>query len=190
MFAIVDPVMGKTSEQTLISYMRTVGAESTEDCFGIYLKRLNVDMKKILSFACCKRSSFMITERVSQREESMVPGDPSATGLVHFYQEGGRYVFLSQAQYEARKNELPALCFATRIPIKHLIDLDRRLGGSPQVAQELSRLSRLADLQELATQMEFSEEEKEHSIPATSSGEPIHAEDPLYYSFNIINYAE
>ena len=78
MFAIVDPVMGKINEQTLINYMRTVGAESTEDCFRIYLKRLNVDMKKVLSFACCKRSSFMITERISQRETSMVPGDPSA----------------------------------------------------------------------------------------------------------------
>ena len=85
MFAIIDPVMGKAGEQTLMSYMRTVGAESTEDCFRIYLKRLNVDMRKVLSFACCKRSSFMITERLSQREASMVPGDPSATGLVHFY---------------------------------------------------------------------------------------------------------
>ena len=68
----------------------------------------------------------------------MDPENPSATGLMHFYQEDhpekvidGKkakvWKFLSQDQYEAQKDSLPDLCFATRHKIKGLSEVVQKI---------------------------------------------------------------
>lgn len=68
----------------------------------------------------------------------MDPENPSATGLMHFYQEehpekviDGKkakiWKFLSQNQYEEQKDSLPDLCFATRHKIKGLSEAVQKI---------------------------------------------------------------
>lgn len=70
----------------------------------------------------------------------MDPENPDASGLLHFYldQEENylklingeptrKWNFLTEAQYQERKNELPDLCFASRHPIKALQESLKRI---------------------------------------------------------------
>ena len=69
----------------------------------------------------------------TDEQESINPDKPQEKGLVHFYQvvteqtgEDGKPVkewrFVSPSEYEAKKNEIPELCYASRHPINWLIE--------------------------------------------------------------------
>ena len=75
----------------------------------------------------------------TDEQDSINPDKPEEKGLVHFYQvvteqtgEDGKPVkewrFVSPSEYEAKKNEIPALCYATRHPIDWLIEKIKNSG--------------------------------------------------------------
>ena len=76
-----------------------------------------VDANKISDYAVTKNAVLYLIQGENKQPVSMVPNKPEATGLVHFFKKGGNWVFVTEDEYEAKKNELPQLCFATRYPI-------------------------------------------------------------------------
>ena len=53
---------------------------------------------------------------------SIIPDKPDETGLIHFYKLDNEWKFLTSAEYEEHKAELPPLSFATRHPIGSFMD--------------------------------------------------------------------
>ena len=50
--------------------------------------------------------------------------DKSMKGIVHFYKDAeGKIVWLSEAEYESKKEELPDICLATKYPINYIEEL-------------------------------------------------------------------
>ena len=70
--------------------------------------------------------------------KSIIPDKPEATGLIHFYENGGVWKFLSEEEYEAKKGELPALSFASRHPIEDF-------SGKSKTPEFLANLTLLKD---------------------------------------------
>lgn len=176
--------------------MRIVGLESMADCFGNYVKQLSVDSSQVQSFAVGATTAFMIMQQQSKQTVSMVPDQPDAHGLVHFYQveetkvnEQGesqpvkKWVYVTEEQYEMEKESLPAIVYATRHPIEKLADLSRKIGYGNATEAELNEnvLPSLADAEEAAGLVQMSEEVKEHELACTATGERLSADQPLYY---------
>lgn len=47
---------------------------------------------------------------------SIIPDQPNATGITHFYKKDGQWCFMSEADWkdESKRSTLPSVCFATR----------------------------------------------------------------------------
>ena len=102
-----------------------------------YISKINLDGDRVNSFACTKYASFFLMGG-KKTETSMDPEKPEATGLTHFYceehpdkiVEGKKakvWKFISEQEYEERKDSLPDLCFATRHLIKGLADKVKKI---------------------------------------------------------------
>ena len=80
-----------------------------------------------------KTASYVLTGSDDDERKSIDPAHPEERGLIHFYQqeiegktdkEGNplkEWRFLTPAEYEAKKNELPDVCYATRHEIPWLL---------------------------------------------------------------------
>lgn len=83
------------------------------------------DAEEILDFAAAKHSTIVLiagpgknmNEGLYQHE---LPDGTKSHGLIHFYKKAGNWVFLPAEQYEAKKAELPAVCFAAKCPLKDI----------------------------------------------------------------------
>lgn len=78
---------------------------------------------KILDFACSERASLVIIEGetgkpAEQLYKHSLPNGVDCSGLVHLYKKDGKWTYVSQPDYEAKKAELPDLCIAIKCPIQ------------------------------------------------------------------------
>ena len=120
----------------------------------------------------------------------MDPQNSNAAGLLHFYQEehpermiDGKkakvWKFLTEEQYEEKKDELPDVCFATHHYIKGLADSVQKVHEGTASDSEWVYKG-LPDLAE--TPVEHSGA-AEHTSKTTNSNVVIDSASPLYYSF-------
>lgn len=77
----------------------------------------DIDADAVASFACTEDAVCYVLKDSSKKPVSIIPEKPDASGLIHFYREGDQWVFLDPEEYEAKKDSLPKVCFATRHPI-------------------------------------------------------------------------
>lgn len=83
------------------------------------------------------------------KDVSIDPDNPKAKGLIHFYQnEAKEWKFVTQEQYEAQKDSLPNVCFATRHPMKSFLERVKRLRANEAIDGDLNDKS-LPDLNQL-----------------------------------------
>jgi len=70
----------------------------------------------------------MKAEEESTKVDSIDPDNPQATGLIHFFQNAAKeWKFVTQDQYDAQKDSLPEVCFATRHPMKSFLERVKRM---------------------------------------------------------------
>jgi len=77
---------------------------------------------KIADFALSEKGSLVILQYeggkpVDQLYKHTLPDGTKCQGLLHFYKKGNDWHFVTPDQYEAKKNELPPICFAIKCPI-------------------------------------------------------------------------
>lgn len=79
---------------------------------------VDVDAEKVASYAVSYNSVHFVLKGDNKKPISIVPEKPDAIGLIHFYKkEDNSWAFVTEDEYEAKKSELPALCFASHHPI-------------------------------------------------------------------------
>lgn len=72
-------------------------------------------------------SAWFLKAPKKEEIKSIDPENPDAQGLIHFYQNHqNKWKFLTADQYEAQKESLPDICFATRHPIKSFLERVQR----------------------------------------------------------------
>ena len=103
--------------------MKWGGRENYEKVFGNYIGKLKsptINPKKIVDFDLSRWAGFIITEGDKRNVKSIIPDQPDAKGLIHFYKEpnNNEWRFMTEAEYKVNKQELPLLSFATRHPIE------------------------------------------------------------------------
>lgn len=96
-------------------------------CFKHYISRLEVDGSRVKDFAMGRSAVYLLMGSNDEQQKSIDPDNPEAKGLIHFYQEKDdagvkEWKFVTQEQYEDKKESLPDVCFATRHSIKKLIE--------------------------------------------------------------------
>lgn len=159
--------------------------------------RIEVNAEQISSFACTL-SAIMFLYAKKSEIYSMDPESPEATGLVHFYQEehpereiDGKkakvWKFLTEEQYEERKETLPDVCFATRHYIKGLAETVKKVHEKTASDSEWA-YSGLPDLTETPLQHDVTA--TEHANAASSSGTSVAAASPLYYAYSSMGGAD
>ena len=99
--------------------------------------KVEVDASSISSFACTFNATLFLYAKKPD-PQSMIPDNAEATGLFHFYQEDhpekmieGKkakvWKFITEAEYEERKDSLPDVCFATRHYIEGLAKVAKQV---------------------------------------------------------------
>ena len=83
---------------------------------------VDVDANQVSDFAVTYTAVFFILSGKEKNAVSIVPSKPDATGLTHFFKKDGDWNFVTADEYEEKKAELPALCFATRHPISNFAE--------------------------------------------------------------------
>lgn len=104
----------------------------------------------------------------------VLPDGSKSKGLLHFYKRGDKWEFLSQEQYEAKKGDLPDICFAIKNPIADI------------PSKEWPDLEALA--KEILEDQIPSGELKHEGFADGKTGEDI--KGPLYFSRCLINHEE
>lgn len=111
-------------------YPARFGENAKTMCPHIYLI-VDIDANKIADYAVTYDSVSYLVKGDNKKPISIVPDKPDATGLIHYYKnkEDGNWVFVTEDEYEAKKEDLPRLCFATRASIsdfseKKFVDLE------------------------------------------------------------------
>lgn len=83
--------------------------------------------RKILDFSAGAEVSIVIVDGPAEKFTDRLyrhdlPDGRTTRGLIHFYKQGGEWHFVTEDEYEQKKHELPALCFATKCPITSIAD--------------------------------------------------------------------
>ena len=167
------------------------GTNKLKSEFKDYIKRIEVDGSRVADFAMSLNAAFMIMKPLDDdKDVSIDPDNPKAKGLIHFYQnEAKEWKFVTQEQYEAQKDSLPNVCFATRHPMKSFLERVKRMRANEAIDGDLNDKS-LPDLNQLMPQMQFADGEWDNAYLTTNNGDKFAANSPLYYSFSTINEGE
>lgn len=77
---------------------------------------------KILDFSCSEKASLVIIEGEAGKPAELLhkhslPNGVDCQGLLHLYKKDGKWIYVPWSEYEAKKSELPDLCFAIKCPI-------------------------------------------------------------------------
>lgn len=83
-------------------------------CIHVYTE---ITPEKVADYALTKNVIAFIMKGETKKPVSIVPSKPDATGLIHFFKQGEKWEFVTEDEYEAKKNEIPQLSFASRHPI-------------------------------------------------------------------------
>ena len=76
-------------------------------------------MSDVISFACSREATSIITAGEKNTTPSIIPGKPNEEGLIHFYKKDNGWNFITESEYKEKKGEIPDLCFACRNPINN-----------------------------------------------------------------------
>lgn len=102
-------------------YHKSIGGSTgMELLFKQIISKLEVDGSRVEDFAMGKSACYFLMAADNQETPSIDPERPAAKGLIHFYQtpaadvRGKQWHFVTAEEYEAKKNTLPDICFATR----------------------------------------------------------------------------
>lgn len=126
-------------------------------CYKHLISRLEVDGNRVEDFAIGRESVYLLMAADKQEQKSIDPENPQAKELIHFYQKVNdagvkEWQFVTKDQYEAKKDTLPEVCFATRHPIKKLLVrvIKQRAGHA---TEEDINNTNLADLNSLIPEL-------------------------------------
>lgn len=114
------------------SHKKHVGGTSTlTEAYKHYISRMEIDGDRVEDFAVGRSCVYLLMAADKQENASIDPDHPEEKDLIHFYQkttESGDKIwkFMTKADYEQQKNDLPDVCFATRHPIKQLLERVQR----------------------------------------------------------------
>ena len=139
-------------------------------------------------------ASYFIFSAEKEERKSIDPENPDAVGLIHFYQEldqngDKKWKFLSAADYEAKKSELPNICFATHHPMASFLDrVSREKAGN--ASEEDRSNSDLPNLLDITSSLAFDKEAQNHSQKTTNTDAVLAAKEPLYYAYHRVNDEE
>ena len=143
----------------------------------------------VASFACTKKATLFLMA-LKKDVQCMDPENPESTGLLHFYQEKHPdkdqmiWKFLTADQYEANKDALPDICFASRHPIHKLSDYIKNIQAGFEGLNEDSEFKNLPDLAKLLPEVQMVDDAMNHESQTTNTGSNIPADRPLYYAFS------
>ena len=103
------------------------GSASLTSAYKHYISRMEVDGSRVEDFDIGRSAVYLLMAADKQEIQSIDPDHPEEKGLIHFYQQANEageteWKFLTKAQYDEQKDSLPDVCFATRHPIKGLLD--------------------------------------------------------------------
>ena len=121
------------------------GADILTPALRQYIHYINIDGAAVTDFAMGKAFSYFLLGDPKGETKSIHPKAPEEKGLIHFYQaekevEGEmvkEWKFLTPAEYEAQKANLPDLVFATRHPINWLTaKLEKEAADAAAKAEE------------------------------------------------------
>ena len=92
------------------------GGETAWEAFPRHVYK--IDAENVISFAVTRNMTLLLKKMTEKPKPSIIPDLPEETGLIHFYRESGQWKFISQTAYESKKVLLPAISFATKVPIE------------------------------------------------------------------------
>lgn len=130
------------------------GAESLQPAFRQYIHYINIDGAAVTDFAMGKAFSYFLLGDPKGETKSIHPRAPEEKGLIHFYQvekevEGEmvkEWKFLTPAEYEAQKADLPDVVFATRHPINWLTaKLEKEAAEAAEAAAKVAAAAAAAE---------------------------------------------
>ena len=146
--------MSRTAE-----YLKRVGGTARlKEEYKHYIQKLEVQGDRVQDFAVGKEAAYLLMAADKQEIKSIDPDHPESKGLIHFYQtpeeaEGGKkWKFLTSEEYEAQKDTLPDVCFATRHPINSLLERVKRERANNATEEDRSDTS-FPDLNTILAQM-------------------------------------
>lgn len=58
----------------------------------------------------------MYVNKPQEKVQTIIPGRETSSGLTHVYKENGKWCYVPEDEYEARKDKLPGLSLAIRYP--------------------------------------------------------------------------
>jgi len=127
LFRVVD-AEGKQSLQAIVGKsvtdFRQFGKAEKPESEDILtqLTDLPFTAEDVLSFELVKNFTYFIVKDRARpaAPKHELPEGKQATGLLHFYQQEGKWVYVTSEEYAAKKNDLPNVCFAIRAPITNL----------------------------------------------------------------------
>ena len=97
---------------------RAFGKSTVKKVYGRYICKLGgFTANNVIDFSCGKCATVFVMKGEDKPPPSIIPDKPDEKGLIHFYKQDNEWKFLTSAEYEEHKGELPPLSFATRHPI-------------------------------------------------------------------------
>ena len=132
----------------------------------------------VADFQAHSSASIVVIEGPESPQEDLynhvLPEGRKAKGLLHLYKKGDQWQYVTEEEYEAKKSELPDLCFAVRCPIADV------------PSKEWPDLSALAS-EVLGDQITSGEVVHEGFHESKTEGD---VKGPLYYCRTLINHEE
>jgi hypothetical protein len=123
-------------------------------------------------------ASIVVIEGPESPQEDLynhvLPDGKKAKGMLHLYKKGDEWQYVTEEEYEAKKSELPDLCFAVRCPIEDI------------PSKEWPDLSALA--KEVVDDQITSQEVVHEGFHDSKTEENV--KGPLYYCRTLINHEE
>ena len=146
--------MSRTAEHL----SRIGGAARLKEEYKHYIHKLEVAGDRVQDFAMGKEAAYLLMAAENQEIKSIDPDHPENKGLIHFYQtpedspDGKKWKFLTAEEYEAQKDSLPDVCFATRHPIESLLARVKRERANNATEEDRNDTS-FPDLNAIVAQM-------------------------------------
>ena len=177
-------------------YHKSIGGSTgMELLFKQIISKLEVDGSRVEDFAMGKSACYFLMAADNQETPSIDPERPAAKGLIHFYQtpaadvRGKQWHFVTAEEYEAKKNTLPDICFATRHSMQSFLERVKRSRAGNATEADLNDTS-LPNFASMLEDLEFAAAATEHAQKTSNSEASISSSDPLYYSYHTINEQE
>lgn len=147
-----------------------MGADSKDMYNGDKLVLLGAQISHddVIDFACTRGASFVIMQKAVEQLPSILADEPEYRGLVHFYRNKGKWIFIKEEDLAMQVDRLPELVYATRHPIK---DFEAALIDD----------TLLPDCQKISSRADIRKRKEAFQVTTTNGGRAISGES-LYYA--------